>query len=80
MNLQENMKQFSEESLVEEEVHTVEELQEQQEKIDEEIKELNQGITQDRETIITLGDELDSIEDAENRREVLLEKRLKFFF
>lgn len=77
-NLQENMKQFSEESLVEEEVHTVEELQEQQEKIDEEIKELNQGITQDRETIITLGDELDSIEDAENRREVLLEKRLEY--
>lgn len=76
--LQENMKQFSEECQVEEDAVTVEELQAQQEIIDEEIKELNKGITQDRETIITLGDELDAIEDAENRREVLMEKRLEY--
>ena len=76
--LQENMKQFADICRGEEESYSVEGLQEQQETIDEEIKELNQGITQDRETIITLGDELDTIEDAESRREVLMEKRLEY--
>lgn len=77
-NLQDNMKQFADVCQGEDEVHTVEELQEKQEEIDVEIKEINKGITQDRETIITLGDELDAIEDAENRREVLMEKRLEY--
>ena len=73
--MQEELKQFADVNQVDEELVPVEELQERQETIDEEIKELHRGITQDRETIITLGDELDAIEEAENRREELLEKK-----
>lgn len=73
--MQEELKQFADVNQVDEELVPVEELQERQENIDEEIKELHRGITQDRETIITLGDELDAIEEAENRREELLEKK-----
>lgn len=73
--MQDELKQFADVNNVDEELVPVEELQERQESIDEEIKELHRGITQDRETIITLGDELDAIEEAENRREELLEKK-----
>ncbi len=73
--LQEEMKEFADSNQVPEDVVSVEELQKKQEQIDEEIQTLHKGITQDRETILSLGDELDAIEEAENRRDVLLEKR-----
>lgn len=73
--MQTELKAFVDSSQVEETADSVEKLQEQQNAIDEEIKEIHQGLTQDREVILNLGDELDSIEEAENRKDVLMEKK-----
>lgn len=73
--MQAELKEFADSSQVEEMADSVEKLQEQQNAIDEEIKEIHQGLTQDREVILNLGDELDAIEEAENRKEVLMEKK-----
>lgn len=69
------MEEFLRNNEGKEESVSVEVLQEQQEKLDEEIKEMNQGITQDRETLLQLSEEMDAIEEAENRRDVLMEER-----
>ena len=75
--LQEKIKLFEEDNQVKESALSVEELQEKQVQIDEEIKEMQKGITQDRESLHQLSVELDSIEDAENRRDVLLEEKME---
>lgn len=76
-HLQEKIKSFEEDNQVKESALSVEELQEKQVQIDEEIKEMQKGITQDRESLHQLSVELDSIEDAENRRDVLLEEKME---
>lgn len=75
--LQEKIKLFEEDNQVKESALSVEELQEKQVQIDEEIKEMQKGITQDRESLHQLSVELDGIEDAENRRDVLLEEKME---
>lgn len=73
--LQQEMKQFADDIQVEENSVSVEELQAKQEQIDIEIQEIQKGITQDNDALLVLGDEMDMIEDAEGRREVLVEER-----
>jgi uncharacterized protein YhaN len=77
VRLQKEIRRFQAETQVEEDAIPVEELQAQQDKLDEEIKEVNQGITQDQEALLQLTDELNLIEDAESRRDVLLEEKLE---
>ena len=74
-SLQEKIQAFAEDNQVEEIALSVEQLQEKQVQIDEEIKDMQKGITQDRESLHQLSVELDGIEDAENRRDVLLEEK-----
>ncbi len=73
--LQDEVKQFADNNQVEEDSISVEELQSKQEQIDLEIHDIHKGITQDRDALLSLSDEMDTIEEAENRREVLLEER-----
>lgn len=73
--LQKEIRQFADSSQVEEAALSVEQLQEKQHQLDEEIRQIHKGITQDNESLLQLVDELDAIEDAENRRDVLLEER-----
>ncbi|MDY3872264.1 MAG: hypothetical protein SOZ30_03720 [Roseburia lenta] len=74
-SLQEKIQTFAEDNQVEEIALSVEQLQEKQVQIDEEIKDMQKGITQDRESLHQLSVELDGIEDAENRRDVLMEEK-----
>jgi DNA repair exonuclease SbcCD ATPase subunit len=74
-NQKKELRKFRRETQVEKNTVSVEELQVQQEKLDQEIREINRGITQDNETLLQLTEELDQIEDAEMRRDVLTEEK-----
>lgn len=74
-NLKKEIEQFAVENNMDEKSVSVEELQRKQEELDEEINQLHKGITQDNESISALCEEMDQIEDAESRRDVLLEEK-----
>lgn len=73
--LSEEIEKFRMENQMQEDGISVEELQKQQDALDEEIVNENKGITQDKEALQEKMDEMDAIEDAESRRDVLLEER-----
>ncbi len=73
----EELQSFAVDQEVDEKAESVEQLQEKQNNIDEEIKDMQNGIAQDRETLHQLSVELDSIEDAEGRLEILTEQKIQ---